>query len=461
MGAMTDSPAVRRPRPKRDEELEVTIDRLAYGGAGVGRADGFVVFVRGALPGDRVRARVGKSKRSYAEATVVELLEASPDRIEPAVPHPGAPWQVLPYERQLEVKQAQVVEALERLGGFEAPPVEPIVPAVEQLRYRNKVEYSFGEDEAGRMVLGSHRAGRWDVIDELTVDVLASEQVDVLRNAIADWCRDQGVPAYDRRDQSGVLRNLVIREGRRTGELQARLVTRRKEIEIDVLAASVPANSFLTTNIEGLGETTLGGETALVKGQKKLFEELEVGGNKLRFGISPEAFFQTNTEMAEQLYGIATELAGLTGRQRVFDLYCGIGTIGIALSLEAREVIGVEIVEEAVADAIANAELNGIDNARFYAGDIRTAMRPLIEEEGTADVVVIDPPRAGLSQKVVRRVLEVGAPTIVYVSCNPTTLAPNARQLVDAGYELLTVRPVDMFPQTPHIESVALLRKPE
>jgi 23S rRNA (uracil1939-C5)-methyltransferase len=428
------TPAARRPRPKRDEELEVTIESLAYGGAGVGRSDGFVVFVRGALPGDRVRARVGKSKRSYAEATMVELLEPAPDRIEPAVPHAGAPWQVLPYERQLEVKQAQVVEALERLGGFEAPPVEPIVPAVEQLRYRNKVEYSFGEDEDGRMVLGSHRAGRWDVIDELTVDVLASERVDVLRN-------------------------LVIREGRRTGELQARLVTRRKELEADVLAASVPADSFLTTNIEGLGETTLGGDTALVKGQKKLFEELEVGGNKLRFGISPEAFFQTNTEMAERLYGVATELAGLSGRQRVFDLYCGIGTIGIALSLEAREVIGVEIVEEAVADAIANAELNGIDNARFYAGDIRTAMRPLIEEEGTADVVVVDPPRAGLSQKVVRRVLEVGAPTIVYVSCNPTTLAPNVRQMVDAGYELVTVRPVDMFPQTPHIESVALLRK--
>jgi 23S rRNA (uracil1939-C5)-methyltransferase len=456
---MTDTPTVRRPRPKRDEELEVTIDSLAYGGAGVGRSEGFVVFVRGALPGDRVRARVGKSKRSYAEATVVELLEPSPDRIEPEILHPGAPWQVLPYERQLEVKQGQVAEALERLGGFEAPPVQPIVPAVEQLRYRNKVEYSFGESEDGRTVLGSHRAGRWDVIDELTEDVLASARVDALRNAVADWCREHDVPAYDRGDQSGVLRNLVVREGRRTGELQARLVTRRKELAVDELAAAVPAESFLLTNIEGLGETTTGGETKLIKGEPKLYEELEVGGTKLRFGISPEAFFQTNTEMAERIYGTAAELAGLTGRQRVFDLYCGIGTIGIALALEAREVVGVEIVEEAVADAIANAELNGIDNARFYAGDIRTAMRPLIEEEGTADVVVVDPPRAGLSQKVVRRVLEVGAPTIVYVSCNPTTLAPNARQIVDAGYELAIVQPIDMFPQTPHIESVALLRK--
>jgi 23S rRNA (uracil1939-C5)-methyltransferase len=455
----TDTPAVRRPRPKRDEELEVTIESLAYGGAGIGRSDGFVVFVRGAVPGDRVRARVGKSKRSYAEAVVVELLEPSPERIEPATLHPGAPWQVLPYERQLEEKQHQVRDALVRLGGFEDPPIEPIVPAVEQLRYRNKVEYSFGADADGRLVLGTHRAGRWDVIDELTEDVLASERVDALRNEVADWCREHEIAPYDRRDQSGVLRNLVVREGRRTGELQARLVTRRKELEGYELAATVPADSFLWTNVEGLGETTTGGETEKLKGQSKLFEELDVGGTRLRFGISPEAFFQTNTEMAERIYGTAAELAGLSGRERVFDLYCGIGTIGIALALDAREVIGVEIVEEAVADAIANAALNDIDNARFYAGDIRTAMRPLIEEEGTADVVVVDPPRAGLSQKVVRRVLEVEAPTIVYVSCNPTTLAPNARQLVDAGYQLETVRPIDMFPQTPHIESVALLRK--
>jgi 23S rRNA (uracil1939-C5)-methyltransferase len=456
---MADTDTVRRPRPRRDEELEVTIDSLAYGGAGVGRSDGFVVFVRGALPGDRVRARVGKSKRSYAEATVVEILEPSPERIEPRVPHAGAPWQVLPYERQLEEKQRQVHEALERLGGFETPPVEPIVPAVEAFHYRNKAEYSFGEDENGRLLLGTHRPGRWDVIDELREDVLVSERVDELRNAVADWCRERGVPAYDRRDQSGVLRNLVVREGRRTGELQARLVTRRKELPVDELAAVVPADSFLWTNIEGLGETTVGGTTELVKGQRKLFEELEIGGTKLRFGISPEAFFQTNTEMAERIYATAAELAGLSGRQRVFDLYCGIGTIGLSLALDAREVVGVEIVEDAVADAIANAELNGIDNARFYAGDIRTAMRPLIEEEGTADVVVVDPPRAGLSAKIVRRIVEAAPNRIVYVSCNPTTLAPNAAQLVEAGYALRRVRPVDMFPQTPHIECVALLER--
>ena len=190
-----------------------------------------------------------------------------------------------------------------------------------------------------------------------------------------------------------------------------------------------------------------------------LEERLECAGETLRFRISPDAFFQTNTEMAELLYAAALEFAGLSGRERVYDLFSGIGTIALALAPAAGEVWGIEVVERAVADAIENASLNGIDNARFYAGDVRTALRPLVEQAGAPDVVVVDPPRAGLSQKVVRRILETGASRVVYVSCNPTTLAPNARQLVDGGYRLERVRPVDMFPQTPHIECVAVLQK--
>jgi 23S rRNA (uracil1939-C5)-methyltransferase len=456
---MTEA-AVQRPRPKRGEELEVRIDSLAHGGAGVGRAEGFVVFVRGTVPGDRVRVRVEKAKRSFAEASVLELLQPSPDRIEPRAPHPGASWQVLPYERQLEEKERQVNDALSRLGGFEDPPVQAILPAVEQFRYRNTVEYSFGQAETGELALGFHRAGRWDLIDDVREDILASERVDAVREAARDWCGQQGLTAYDRRSHEGFLRNLVVREGRRTGQLQARLVTTKGPFPADELAAALPADSVLWTQSEGVAESTRDGKTRTLKGSPALDEELHVaGGERLRFRISPDAFFQTNTEMAERLYSIAGELAGLTGRERVFDLFCGIGTIALALSLAAREVVGVELVERAVADAIDNAKLNGIDNARFYAGDVRTAMRPLLEEEGNADVVVVDPPRAGLSQKVVRRVLEVEAGRIVYVSCNPTTLAPNARQMVDAGYELRTVQPVDMFPQTPHIESVALLER--
>lgn len=410
-----------------------------------------MVFVRGAIPGDRVRARVRKAKRSFAEADLLEVVQPSPERIESRAAHPGAPWQVLPYERQLEEKQRQVADALSRMGGFEDAPVEPIVPAVEQWRYRNKVEYSFGPD----LELGFHRAGRWDLIDDVAEDVLASERVDDLRRAAAAWVRDEGLSAYDRGDHTGLLRNLVVREGRRTGELQARLVTSPGDFRALEFAAALPADSVLWTRAAGVAETTRDGETEVLKGREKLDEEL----SGLRFSISPDAFFQTNTEMAERLYASAVELAGLTGRERVVDLFCGIGTIGLVLALEAREVWGVEVVESAVADAIENAQRNGVDNASFFAGDVRTAMRPLLEESGKPDVVVIDPPRAGLSQKVVRRVLEAEAKRIVYVSCNPTTLAPNARQMADAGYRLSTVRPVDMFPQTPHIECVALLER--
>ena len=440
-------------RPRRDAELEVGIDALAHGGAGVGRAEeGFVVFVRGAVPGDRVRVRVRKAKRSFAEADLLEVLEPSADRIEARAAHPGAPWQVLPYERQLQEKERQVADALTRLGGFEEPPVEPIVPAVHQWRYRNKVEYSFGPE----LELGFHRAGRWDLIDDVPEDVLASERVDELRRAAASWVREEGLSAYDRGDHSGLLRNLVVREGRRTGELQARLVTSPGDFRAIELAAALPADSVLWTRAADVAETTRGGKTEVLEGREALEEEL----SGLRFSISPDAFFQTNTEMAELLYASAAELAGLTGRERVVDLFCGIGTIALVLALEAREVWGVEVVESAVADAIANAKRNGIDNASFFAGDVRTAMRPLLEESGKPDVVVIDPPRAGLSQKIVRRVLEAEAKRIVYVSCNPTTLAPNARQMVDdGGYRLKTVRPVDMFPQTPHIECVALLER--
>ena len=444
-------------RPRKGDELELRIDRLAHGGAGVARSDGYVVFVRGAVPGDLVRARITRSKRSFGDADVVELVEASPERVEPRAPHPGAPWQVLPYERQLEEKQLQVADALARIGRFEAPPVEPIVPAVEEFNYRNKLEYSFGEDEeSGELVLGFHRPGRFDLIDDVERDILASERVGELREAVKAWCRDQGLSAWDRRGQQGLLRNLVAREGRRTGQLQARIVTSPgSSFDVDALAAAVPADSFLWTRAAGVAETTRDGDTQIVKGSAVLEEEL----SGLRFRISPDAFFQTNTEMAERLYGNAVDLAGLSGREKVLDLFCGIGTIALVLALDAGEVWGVEIVEEAVADAIENARLNGIDNTNFFAGDVRLAMRPLLEQSGSPDVVVVDPPRAGLSQKVVRRVLEAEARRIVYVSCNPTTLAPNARQLADAGYELKTVRPVDMFPQTPHIECVALLER--
>jgi 23S rRNA (uracil1939-C5)-methyltransferase len=440
-------------RPSRGDELELRVDSLAHGGNGVARLEGYVVFVAGAVPGDRVRAVVGKAKRAYAEARTLEVLEPSPDRIAPVADHPGAPWQVLPYERQLEVKAEQVADALSRIGRLEGVVQEPIVPAEQTWRYRNKLEYSFGTGDGGELVCGFHAPGRWDEIVGVSDNKLASERGNAVREQVLAWCRAQGLPAWDRRSHRGVLRNLVVREGRRTGEIQARLITSPAKLDVESLIDAVDAEGLFWTQTADLGESTAGGETTLLSGSPQLRERLF----DLDFLISPEAFFQTNTEMAEELYGLAIEFAGLRGHERVFDLYCGIGTIGLSLAARAREVIGVEIVEPAVADAIENARLNDVVNARFYAGDIRVSMRELVEQAGKPDVAIVDPPRAGLSQKVVRRIVEAAPKRIVYVSCNPTTLAPNAAQLVEAGYELVKVRPVDMFPQTPHIECVALL----
>jgi 23S rRNA (uracil1939-C5)-methyltransferase len=444
-------PAAARPRPGTD--LELTVDALAYGGNGVARLEGYVVFVAGGIPGDRVVARVHKSKRAYAEARLTEVLEPSPDRIAPVADHAGAPWQVMPYEKQLAEKHRMVEEALTRIGKLSGYELEPMIPAVEQWRYRNKVEFSFGTDENGELTCGFHAPGRFDVIEPMTDCLLISERANAAREAVLEVVRAANLPAWDRRDQKGVLRNLVVREGRRTGQLQVRLVTSPATLPVEELRNSVDCEGLWWTQTEGLGESTQGGKLQLLAGNHQLEDRL----GDLRFLISPEAFFQTNTEMAEVLYGVATEYADLHGTESVFDLFCGIGTIALTLAPRAREVHGLELVETAIQDAAENAKVNEIENADFYSGDVRTSLRELVDAAGKPDVVVVDPPRAGLSQKVVRRIVEAAPRRIVYVSCNPTTLAPNAAQLVEAGYVLKKVRPVDMFPQTPHIECVALL----
>ena len=441
-------------RPERGAELDLRIDALAFGGNGVARTDGYVVFVQGAIPGDRVRALLTKRKKAYGEAHTIEVLEPSPDRIEPVADHPGAPWQVLPYERQLAVKAEQVDDALRRIGKLDGYELEPIVAAVEQWRYRNKLEYSFGTGEQGELVCGFHAPGSWETILHLEDCLLASERGNDARRAVLDWCRTQGLDAYDRRNQTGFLRNLVVREGRRTGQFQVRLVTSEGELDTDALRAAINVHSLLWTQVPSVAEITAG-RTEIVDGSPTFDEELA----DLRVRISPEAFFQTNTEMAERLYATAAEYAQLQGWERIYDLYCGIGTIGLSLAPRAGELFGLEIVEEAVADAIENAHLNDVSNAQFFAGDVRLALRELVDKAGRPDVLVVDPPRAGLSQKVVRRIIEAAPRRIVYVSCNPTTLAPNAAQLVESGYAFKRVRPVDMFPQTPHIECVALLER--
>jgi 23S rRNA (uracil1939-C5)-methyltransferase len=433
-------------RPKRGELLEVEIDSLAFGGRGVARVDGYVVFVAGGLPGDLVRAEITKPKGRFAEARAVELLRPGNDRVanrclHESEPCPGAPWQGLAYEQQLIHKRDQVDEALRRIGGLDGFELEQIEPAQEQWRYRNKLEYSFGARDE-ETVLGFHASGRWDLVVGVEDCLLASERGNAARNEVREWAREESVDPYDRPAGTGVLTNLVVREGRRSGQIQTRLVTTQKRFP-------KPPVDLHTVIEDGSGGSE--GPTGVL-GEEMLREQL----CGLDFEMSYNAFFQTNTEMAERLYAVAADYAGLSGGERVFDLYCGIGTIGLTMAAKAGEVWGLEIVPDAIADAERNAERNGIENARFMAGSARTGVRPLVEEAGKPDVVLLDPPRPGLSQKIVRRVLECEAKRIVYVSCNPTTLAPNAAQLVEAGYTLRRVKPVDMFPQTPHIECVAL-----
>ena len=447
------APEKRSPRPRRGEELELRITALAQGGRGIARTpEGFVIFVGGGLPGDLVRARVGKSKRSYAEAAPLELIEPAAERIPDTCVHggepcPGAAWQGLPYETQLRHKEEQVREALVRLGDFDAEiEIEPIVEAVSQWRYRNKLEYSFGAETAqDAPALGFHARGRWDTVVDVDDCHLASEANNAARNEIRAWAEREAVPAFDQESGAGVLKNLIVREGRRTGQLHTRLVTAEAEMP------EPPVDLHTVVGAESGGTA---GPTGVI-GEEFLRERL----GELDLRVSPYAFLQTNTETAERLYAVAREFAGLGSGERLFDLYCGIGTIGLSMAADAGEVWGIENVADAIVDAEANAELNSITNAKFRAGDARLGIRPLIEEAGKPDVLVIDPPRAGLTAKIVRRVLECEAKRIVYVSCNPTTLAPNARQMVEAGYMLTRVRPVDMFPQTPHIECVALLER--
>ena len=447
----------------KDDELELRIDSLAYGGNGVARLNGFVLFVRRGLPGDLVRARVTKVKRSHAEALAIDVLEPGSARVEaPCAHYPacgGCRFQDLAYDAQLEAKHDQVRDALVRLGGIAEPPLEPIVPAVEQFHYRNKLEYSFTATPRGAS-LGFHRAGRWDEVLEIERCWLTTDLGNEIRERVKDWAQDEGLPAYSQEDGRGFLRHLVFREGRNTGQALVMLVTAPGEL---------PARDRLVSTLTELPEvrsihwaindtpaevTHL--PSVLLWGEEAIEEEI-LG---LRFRVRPNAFLQTNTRMAERLYELAIEAAELTGTETVYDLYCGTGTIGISMAARASTVWGVEVSEESVACAIENGELNGVTNAAFFAGEVGASLEELAERAGPPTLAVVDPPRAGLSGKALRRLARLAAPRLVYVSCNPTTLAGNARELIgEWGYRLERVTPLDMFPHTPHVEAVALFTR--
>ena len=446
----------------RGDELELHVDSLAYGGNGVARLNGFVVFVRRGLPGDTVRAEVTKVKRGFAEATATEVLVPSAERTDAPCKHyhegcGGCRFQDLRYEAQIAAKEAQVGDALRRIGRIAEPPLEPILPAVEQFHYRNKLEYSFTATPRGA-ALGFHRAGRWDEVLEVDRCWLTTDLGNSIREAVRDWAQEEGLPPFDQEAHTGYLRHLVVREGRNTGQALVQLVTAPGDLQgADRLVAALrefPEVRSIHWAVNDSPAEVTNLPTNLLWGEEAIEEQI-LG---LRFRVRPNAFMQTNTAMAERLYDLAIEFAGLAGGETVYDLYCGTGTIGLAMSSRVLTVWGLEANEESVACAIENAGLNGITNAAFFAGEVGASLEDLADRAGKPDVAVVDPPRAGLSGKALRRLARLEAPKIVYVSCNPTTLAGNVKDLVEEwGYTLRRVKPVDMFPHTPHVESVALL----
>jgi 23S rRNA (uracil1939-C5)-methyltransferase len=404
---------------------------------------------------------VTKARRRFAEADLVEVLEPGPERVLAPCPYVprcgGCRLQHVEYERALAAKRDQVAEHLARIGHLEGIDVRDPDPALEAFAYRNKMEYSAAPGPDGRLVLGFHARGRWDQVIDVRACMLATPLGDRVRETVRGWAIDEGVAPYDQRAQSGTLRHVVVREGVATGQVLVTVVTApgaegRMPALAERLAAAHPELVGLLHAVNaGVAETTAGLPTRVVHGRDWLEER--VRGVTLR--LSAGAFFQTNTRMTERLYDRVAEAAGLDGSQVLYDLFAGAGSIGVALASGAREVVAIEIVPEAVADAERNARANGVTNHRALCGDVGVVLRERRGELPPPDVAVVDPPRAGLSGRAVRRVLELAPPTLVYVSCQPATFADNAARFVAGGYRLEWVRPVDMFPQTPHVEAVA------
>jgi 23S rRNA (uracil1939-C5)-methyltransferase len=445
-------------RPRRGEILSLTIDDLAFGGEGVGRAGGYVVFVPGGLPGDRLRVRLVQARSRFGRGVIDAVEQPSPHRVEAPCPYfgrcGGCRLQHMAYPAQLAFKAKQVADALERIGGLTGVPVRPILGAEETLGYRNKMEFTVARSANTRAttVIGLHEADRYDSVLDIERCLLQSEAMNALLAEARAFEQDSG---------EGLLRFLVLREGRHTGELMANVVTSAPAVsELAPLARRLSAREPGTTSVvmnvnPKKASVAVGVEEHLLGGRDHIRERM--GG--LTFQVSANSFFQTNTRQAERLFQLIIESAGLTGRETVYDLYSGTGAISLLLARRARWVYGIEVAQAAVDDAGVNAAANGITNCTFVCGEVRVVLPELIAKGVTAEVVVADPPRAGFHPKALHALITLGARRIVYVSCNPTTLARDLGELVRGGYRLEWVQPVDMFPHTPHIEAVARLER--
>ena len=468
-----DLPVLERDLMKRGQELTLPVTDIALGGRGLAKPDGFAVFVDGAVAGDTARVRIFKKKKKFAEARVLEIVEPSPFRVSAPCPYSGTcggcKWQYVDYPMQLAFKRRHVAEALAHIGQIRDVPVAETIPSEKRFGYRNKMEFTCSDrrwllpEELGTegvdrsFALGLHVPGTFDKVIDTRVCLLMPEPGNRILEDVRQFIRSSGVPVYGLRYHQGYWRFVMLRHSVAFDRWMVNLVTSEDRPEVvaplaEALRSKHPHVTSVVNNITARKAGIAVGESERPLAGDRVIEE-QLGG--LTFEVSANSFFQTNTRGAVELYRVVKRFAQLGGDETVLDLYCGTGTISMWLAEDASRVIGVEMVESAVADAERNCRRNGIENCRFICGDIRTILDEYTE---VPDLVVIDPPRMGLHKDVVGKLLKLAPARIVYVSCNPATLARDLGMLAEA-YDTLEVQPVDMFPHTFHIEAVARMER--
>jgi len=460
---------------------DVTVQDYAAEGKSLAKVDGKVIFIENTVPGDVVDIQLIKSKKDWAEAYPIHFKKYSEERVVPFCTHfgvcGGCVWQMLPYDKQLMYKQKQVADNLQRIAKVELPIINKIIGASTMQGYRNKMEYTFSNKKyipsadfrklksEGAEIMneggfgGFHAKGIFDKVVEIDTCYLQNEPTNLIRKAIVSFAQKHNLPFYDARSHQGWLRNVMIRLAE-TGELMVNIVlgyedeANRKNL-LDTLMHQFPQITTLLHTINTkFNDSIFDLHPKAYYGKGYIIEKLE----NYQFKISPKSFFQTNTKQAEKLYQVAREYAELDGTQVLYDLYCGTGSIGIFVSATAKKIIGVEVIKEAIEDAKENAALNNILHSSFFAGDVIDICDDVFfAAHGKPDVIIIDPPRAGMHEKLVKKLLDIAAPTIVYVSCNPATQARDVA-LLDEKYAVTKIQPVDMFPHTHHIENVMQLK---
>jgi 23S rRNA (uracil1939-C5)-methyltransferase len=446
-----------------NKRIELEVKDLAFDGKAVAYDDGKVVFLKGGLPGEIVLAEITKVKSRYEQGIVREILKKSDLRVPAPCSHfencGGCTWQDLAYDQQLVFKRKQVVDCLEHIGGLENVEVSPVVGCDEPFWYRNKMEFSFHVDSNGGFTLGLHERGYFDRIFDLDKCYLQSEESNRIVHFIREFITREQIPVYDVKFHHGFMRFVVIRQTKRTNQLMVNLVTNYGSFPdvtklVNELCRAVPEITTIVHNQNGQKSNIATGEKETVLFGPGYIEEQV---HDCTFRIHPNSFFQTNSLQAAKLYKTAFDILEPNPTDSLLDLYCGTGAIGLLLARKVQRIVGVELVSSAIIGARDNAAINGLSNVEFIEGDVTAYLKALVETQDKYQIIVIDPPRAGLHPKALKRIIEYRPSKLLYISCNPATFARDAKDLVSAGYQLPRVIPVDMFPHTMHIELVGLM----